>query len=351
MPTSEWKIRANIANAAKSTGPKTDEGKARARANSFKTGFSGEGDVVPDTEAQAIEKRMNAWRGQYVIDSPTKEWAFEQLVVFSLRVRSCQEHQRALEDHEQQRAASVWRIDRQFEAALLGDRLPRKPEIVARELLKSKHGCEWMMEEWRVLGLALDSGPWTDEELQRALDLCGIAHHARNGMFVEDPSALAESEYMTLQSLVNGCLGVLDEGERLDAMAGASGKPSKEMARLRRYEAACQKRCDRFLAMLAAAPVEVPAAPEPVEEAPPPPPEPQPDAYAAHMAKAKAFAEYNKAWEAAPASERPNLIPNLPGLPLPARFRDAVPAPTQPAAQPMNRKQRKAMERRARSAK
>ena len=349
MPVSDWKARANLANSAKSTGPRTDAGKARSRANALKHGLTSADGAVLLTEAEAIEQRMESWRGGYTIDTPAKEWAFEQLVVSSIRIKMCQDQQIALRDIEMRRAASVWAIDNQFEAALLGDRLARKPEIVAKELMTSKYGCEWLMAEWCVLGLALGSGPWTDEQLERALDLRGIARHAREDAIPDDPAALVENEYLYLEALVNEHLNEIDERHRLDAMNGYSARPSKDMSRLRRYEAACQKRYNAALAVLTARAVEA-AQPEPVEESPPPE-EPQPDAYAAHMARAKAFAEYNKAWEAASEAERPNLVPNIPGLVLPPRFQDAVPAPSTPTAPPMNRKQRKALARQARNAK
>jgi hypothetical protein len=64
MPTSEARIRANQANAALSTGPKTEVGKARSRANSFKHGLTGAGVVLPEKDAAEVERLSLAFRDE-----------------------------------------------------------------------------------------------------------------------------------------------------------------------------------------------------------------------------------------------------------------------------------------------
>ena len=61
MPASEAQINANKANAAKSTGPKTTEGKERSRQNSLKHGFTGAGIVLSEADAAEVERRTSAF--------------------------------------------------------------------------------------------------------------------------------------------------------------------------------------------------------------------------------------------------------------------------------------------------
>ena len=351
MSTSEWKCRANSRNSAKSTGPQTDAGKERSRANSCQHGLSGEGVVVPPSEAEAIATRREMWRGGYQIDTPLQEWAFEQLVVNSIRIDICQANQQAVIENEKARAARVWDIDRAADAAVLGDRISRKPETVAKQLRQSKYGCEWLMDQWCALGLALDSGVWTDEQVQRALDLRGVAGHARDDFSIDDPADFADREYAELVTHLKEGLDDLDERDRVAAMKGFSRRPSKDLARLQRYESACWKRyheARKMLQVKAFQTMEVIAKPEPIEESPPEPP--RPDPVAIEAAEKAAIVRQFLALDAARDADYMAEM----GYPMPSvSLSDAVAnTPAQPAAQPLNRRQRKALARQqARNAK
>ena len=56
-PVSPARVAANLANAAKSTGPRTAEGKARSRANAVKHGLAGEGICLPNEDAAIVRER------------------------------------------------------------------------------------------------------------------------------------------------------------------------------------------------------------------------------------------------------------------------------------------------------
>src|SRR5947209_6898245 len=55
-------IEANRRNAAHSCGPKTEEGKARSRANALKHGLAGAGVVLPDEIGRKVQERREQWR-------------------------------------------------------------------------------------------------------------------------------------------------------------------------------------------------------------------------------------------------------------------------------------------------
>jgi hypothetical protein len=65
MPASEAQILANRRNAAKSTGPKTEEGKARSRGNALKHGLTGAGVVLPNEDAAEVERMFEGLEAQF----------------------------------------------------------------------------------------------------------------------------------------------------------------------------------------------------------------------------------------------------------------------------------------------
>ena len=61
MPASDARIAANRRNAVLSTGPKTEAGKEKSRANSLKHGLTGAGVVMPEADAIEVERRAMAY--------------------------------------------------------------------------------------------------------------------------------------------------------------------------------------------------------------------------------------------------------------------------------------------------
>jgi hypothetical protein len=63
MPATEAQVRANQANSAKSTGPKTPEGKEASRANAYKHGMTAT-TLMPEREAAEVSRRYTAFAGE-----------------------------------------------------------------------------------------------------------------------------------------------------------------------------------------------------------------------------------------------------------------------------------------------
>ncbi len=340
MPASAWKTRANRTNAEKSTGPTTDEGKERSRANAMTHGLSGNGTVLARVEAERIAERLELWRPDYRIDSAVEEWAFEQVVVNSVRMDACRAHEFSTREYEQMRAREVWEIDQEAEVALLGDRLARKPEVVLKQLLQSKYGCLWMIERWSELGGVLEAGKaWNDGQVQQALDLLGAPRDARTKSDIDDPQWVVERQSARLQALLANHLDGLDGLARRAAESGHPTGSSKAVSTIRRYEAACLKRLKEALNMLQ------PSGGEAVEVTPSRPavlvvpdvPEPE-DAAVDEPSTCLA--------SVLDAIEEKAVLTSSP------RLTDALPKPADQAAnRPLNRKQRKALARKAAASK
>jgi hypothetical protein len=342
MPASDRKVEANRRNSQNSTGPRTEAGKQRTRANAVKHGLSGEGVVVPPSDTAAVAKRMEEWRPEYRVDSPTKEWAFEQLVVSSIRMNKCQDEQFSIDHYDKHRALLAWEVDQEASAALLGDRLARKPELVSKQLRQSKYGCQWLLEQWSDLKSVLDSGEsWNDEQVKRAYDLIGLPLHDRESLApLDDPAGFVENTCTYLRELIADRYEYIDNLERTNAEDGNPGKPNKKILQLRRYEAACVK---RFLAAqeILGAPAletrELQAKPPKIIEKSPPPEKPVP---AVDEAAVEAWdIEFDAQLDA-------EIAKPVPVAPTPVPLTAALPTPAAKVAG-MNRRQRKAMARRA----
>ena len=238
--TSLRQTEANRANARKSTGPRSDEGKARSRGNALKHGLAGDGVVLPDAEAQAVAHRLESWRDAFRPETGEDEWLFRMAVLNSVRIDRCQALEPEVRAAQARRASVCWDDDRRLDAEEAGASLARSPSLVRRRLAGTRRGCEWLLLRWRALGEAFErSGDWTSAQRSLAHDLLGTPPVLRGDDPVPDPLGLVAREVARLEGLKDGPLEDLDESERVAAETGLEIRPNRELTRLRRYEAAC----------------------------------------------------------------------------------------------------------------
>jgi hypothetical protein len=93
MPTSEAKIRANQANSAKSTGPKTVEGKEKSRQNSLKHGLTGSGVVLPEADAAEVKRRAAAFSVELMAIGEVGEALARRAALNSVRMERAADQQ------------------------------------------------------------------------------------------------------------------------------------------------------------------------------------------------------------------------------------------------------------------
>ncbi|MFO0907345.1 MAG: hypothetical protein U0794_03110 [Isosphaeraceae bacterium] len=235
-------IAANQRNAQRSTGPRTEEGKAASRRNALQHGLTGQGVVVPDDEAEAIATRRTAWAESYPIRGPYEAWLFEQLVIHSVRVDRCQREAIEVRAAMAQRARLLWNDDRRLAAEETAARLERRPSLVAGRLRTTRHGCDWLLARWRELGQVLEhEGSWNDEQISLAFDLLGTHPTNRAGdPWPEGSTArnLVRDQVEALAALQSDALDALDESQQALASRGVEVVPHPMLTRLRRYESA-----------------------------------------------------------------------------------------------------------------
>jgi hypothetical protein len=64
-PTSDRRVEANRTNAQRSTGPRTDEGKAVSKLNAVKTGLTGRTVLLPEDDVERYEAHLASWQAEF----------------------------------------------------------------------------------------------------------------------------------------------------------------------------------------------------------------------------------------------------------------------------------------------
>ncbi len=240
-------IIANQANSAKSTGPKSAEGKDISRRNALKHGLAALSLVLPDEEAAAVAARVEEWTPALKPQDAYDEWLVEQVAASSVQIERCRALDATLRDRQVSRAALCWDEDREADAEELGARLAKSPATVARKLRGTKHGCEWMIGRWEGLSRILEAkGDWDDAQQRLALDLLGTPAELRDGptRLVEDRFALIREQVGRLATLKAKALVELDDLDRAAAEVGLGTDTDKALTLARRYESACLRRLE-----------------------------------------------------------------------------------------------------------
>jgi hypothetical protein len=185
-------IEANRRNAQRSTGPRTEAGKARSRLNALKHGNRAVAvlPVLPHENPKALARRVQEWtedlqpataqERDLIAEAARLSWALEraekaEAAGLSERVRQAEQK------------AAMRRIDRaealgkdlfsgsECETGLLL-RTPsgRTPAAILRRLESTAEGCRWLLDRWaeqqRLVRRRL---PWTRDRLFRLVRLLG----------------------------------------------------------------------------------------------------------------------------------------------------------------------------------
>jgi len=295
MMISDARLAANRRNAARSTGPKTVEGKAASRRNALKHGLTGtavdldDASVVAERAAPLIDEVKPRWSWQ--------TWVAGEVAGITHRLDRLRREEAKLRDLVAYRALTTWDDDQRLAAANLGSRLASDPARVVLQLRATPQGCDWLIDRWVALAHLADfaeSGAgkgWTSAQRRLAFDLLGKPPEARAevlGMVLDEAgqilgpirsdSAVARAALAELRDR-RAAVAETDLVAQAVAEAGLDDETSLGLRRLRRYEAALHKRLvwcveqlDRTDPRLPAAlPPRLPFTPPSVAPAPPEP--------------------------------------------------------------------------------
>ena len=233
--------------------PRTDEGKVQSRKKALQPGLSGAGVVLPAEESKAVAERMAQWHSSLKPWNVWEEWCAEQVVVLSIKIERCQDHENALRIGLAERAATTWDADRKLAIEILAEGLSRKPAKVAHQLRQCKHGCDWMIDRWtRLAEVWKRKGEWTARQSALALDLLGTPSDFRDAPspLDGDRKAVIASEIAELTELRETVLADRDAHQQASAQLGLDTELAPSLVKARRNETECRRRLAWALAEL-----------------------------------------------------------------------------------------------------
>ena len=262
MVCSPARLAANRANARKSTGPRTPEGKAASRENALKHGLTGAGEVLTAEVDEELGRRVETWQAHFRPADPVEDRMVRQIALATIRMERLADQEFALVEANRRRDLVLWDDDRARDAEDLGRRLADDPAGVVLELIRTSHGCDWLAARWRALdeGLADGRCAWNDADVALVLDLLGLTPElrhldlvarevAREIEIARQDSPIAAGMVEALRERINGQINELEEQadqlwERVESRDRAALEKglrfdvSPDVQRLRRYESA-----------------------------------------------------------------------------------------------------------------
>src|SRR5712671_2662451 len=87
--TSQKRADANAKNATHSTGPTSDEGKARSSRNALKHGMTSKDAVLPNEDPGAYQEHLDQWLGYYQPRDPAQIAVIERAVSSKWKLDRC----------------------------------------------------------------------------------------------------------------------------------------------------------------------------------------------------------------------------------------------------------------------
>jgi len=163
ITTSAARVAANRLNAQKSTGPKTERGKERSRANAVKHGLTGAGIALPVEDAVEVEHRFLAIQGELAPQTVVGAFLAHQVALMTVRCQRAARQESAALATKIRRAAGDFDEARNAEADLILGWIESEPVANRRKLLAMPEGVDRLVRVLIDLKSELDkpSVVWT----------------------------------------------------------------------------------------------------------------------------------------------------------------------------------------------
>ncbi len=250
MSCSPARLASNRANAQKSTGPKSAEGKEVSRLNAFKHGMAGEGDLLdPIEDAELVAVRAVAFARELGAEDEMGRVLAHRVAVLSVRMEKSADREMTTVAANMAEARAQFDEDRADELAgwVETAETSEAPRTALLELEESPEGVAYLADEWRNLKAAIGSGNEAAEA------------RARLWLGREDVDSLEnlkpriDREIDRLDRLAGTMTDLIRAiaTARKDAGLRVGFDPGREATLARRYEAAAERGMFRAMRAIA----------------------------------------------------------------------------------------------------
>jgi hypothetical protein len=171
-PTERKKI--NKVNSSKSTGPKSEVGKARSRLNALKHGLRAETLALPNEDPAQLAAREQQWYDFYQPRNPGEAYLVQQAVRATIQLDRCARFQTATVSKQVRSAVERWSQRHEDAVERFVEMIGENPADAVRRLRRSSFGCRWLLEQWTELRNILEhDSRWAGADLRCAKLLGG----------------------------------------------------------------------------------------------------------------------------------------------------------------------------------
>ena len=176
MLVSEARLAANRANSAKSTGPKTAEGKERSRGNALKHGMTGEGIALCSEDADLVAQHIAAFEAELRPVTEEGRTLVRRAAIHSVRLDRCVVQEASAISKNVRDAEADFDEARAHQVDELVAKLGEEPGPSVRRLMRMPEGVDRMLAIWAGIGADLaqgDGSRWTADHGTMATRLAG----------------------------------------------------------------------------------------------------------------------------------------------------------------------------------
>jgi hypothetical protein len=176
------KMVANKANALKSTGPTTAEGKATARRNALKHGMTCEKADLFSSDAKLFKDRFERWTKTVHPRNDVELYQIECAVRATVNLDRCSRNANAEMDKRTRQAVGHWEGVQTKKINQATKHWTTQPASCVAQLETFARGVESLFARWEDLALALEANKcWTRDQAWYAMRLMGKCPEVFNG--------------------------------------------------------------------------------------------------------------------------------------------------------------------------